>query len=100
MNLAHTVGDDPERVLENHRIIGGAIGIAAEDMVLAWQTHTVNVMKVDDTYRGMGIVKDRPYRDVDGMMTALNVWTCNPVARSFYESLGFVHLKTEMEVIL
>ena len=69
MNLAHTVGDDPERVLENHRIIGRAIGIAAEDMVLAWQTHTVNVMKVDDTYRGMGIVKDRPYRDVDGIMT-------------------------------
>ena len=30
----------------------------------------------------------------------LNVWTCNPVARSFYESLGFVPLKTEMEVIL
>ena len=30
----------------------------------------------------------------------LNVWACNPVARSFYESLGFVPLKTEMEVIL
>ena len=69
MNLAHTVGDDPDRVLENHRIIGKAIGVAAEDMVLAWQTHTVNVMKVDDTYRGMGIVKDRPYRDVDGIVT-------------------------------
>ncbi len=30
----------------------------------------------------------------------LNVWTCNPVARSFYESLGFTPLKTEMEVLL
>ena len=69
MNLAHTVGDEPERVLENYRIIGRAIGVRAEDMVLAWQTHTVNVMSVDDTYRGMGIVRDRPYRDVDGIMT-------------------------------
>ncbi len=69
MNLAHTVGDDPERVLENHRIIGNAIGIRAEDMVLAWQTHTVNVMRVDDSYRGMGIVRERPYRDIDGIMT-------------------------------
>ncbi len=69
MNLAHTVGDEPERVLENHRIIGKAIGVRPEDMVLAWQTHTVNVMSVDDTCRGMGIVRDRPYRDVDGIMT-------------------------------
>ena len=30
----------------------------------------------------------------------LNVWSCNPIARSFYESLGFAPLKTEMEVIL
>ena len=30
----------------------------------------------------------------------LNVWSCNPVARSFYENLGFVPLKTEMEVML
>ena len=69
MNLAHTVGDDPERVLENHRIFGRAIGVDARDMVLAWQTHTVNVMNVGDKERGMGIVKERPYRDVDGIMT-------------------------------
>ena len=69
MNLAHTVGDDPEKVLENHRIIGNAIGVDTKDMVLAFQTHTVNVMEVGDRHRGMGIVRERDYCDVDGIMT-------------------------------
>lgn len=69
MNLSHTVGDDPEKVLQNYRIFGKEIGVPAEDMVLAHQTHTVNVMAVGTAHKGMGIVKDRNYHDIDGIMT-------------------------------
>ncbi|MCR5251546.1 MAG: peptidoglycan editing factor PgeF [Lachnospiraceae bacterium] len=69
MNLSFTVGDDPEHVLENHRIVGRMIGVAPEDMVLAAQTHTANVMRVGEEHRGMGLVRERSYTDVDGIMT-------------------------------
>ncbi len=70
MNLSFTVGDDPDRVFSNFRIIGEKIGVRTEDMVLAHQTHTTNVMPVGKAHRGMGIVKDRSFCDIDAIMTA------------------------------
>lgn len=69
MNFTFTRGDNPEHVLENYRRMAGALGVDAERMVLSWQTHTTNVRKVTAADAGCGIVKERGYRDVDGLIT-------------------------------
>ena len=69
MNLSFTVGDDPEKVRENFRILGEAIGVKREQMVFAFQTHTTNVLRVGAAQKGMGVLSERTYRDVDGIFT-------------------------------
>lgn len=69
MNLSFTVGDDPENVRENYRIFGEVIGVGREDMVFAAQTHTNNVLRVDGSHKGMGILRERDFDDIDGLVT-------------------------------
>ncbi len=69
MNLSFDRGDDPEAVRENFRRIGNAIGVNVEDMVMSKQTHTTNVRVVTEEDRGKGVVKERDYTDVDGLVT-------------------------------
>lgn len=69
MNLNFNVGDENENVTDNFMIIGDAIGVKAEDMVYSHQTHTTNVMRVDSTMKGMGILRDRDFHDIDGLVT-------------------------------
>ena len=69
LNLSFDRGDDPEAVRENFRRIGEAIGVQVEDMVMSKQTHTTNVRVVTEEDRGKGIVRDRDYTDVDGLIT-------------------------------
>ena len=69
MNLSFTLSDEPDRVGENFRLMGAALNIDCEDMIYAMQTHTANVMAVNHTHKGMGIIKERNFRDVDGLIT-------------------------------
>lgn len=69
MNLSFTRGDDEASVRENFRRIGAAMGFAPESIVSSDQTHTTNVRVVTEADRGCGITKERPYTDVDGMVT-------------------------------
>lgn len=69
LNLSFDRGDDPEAVRENFRRIGEAIGVQVEDMVMSKQTHTTNVRVVTEEDRGKGIVRDRDYTDIDGLIT-------------------------------
>lgn len=69
LNLSFDRGDNPEAVAENFRRIGDAIGVKCEDMVLSQQTHTTNIRIVTEEDRGKGIVKERDYTDVDGLVT-------------------------------
>lgn len=69
MNLSFTRGDDPEKVRENYRRMAGALGVELESMTLTYQTHTVNVRRVTGEDRGKGVVRERDYRDVDGLIT-------------------------------
>ena len=69
MNLNFNRGDDPEDVMENYRRMAGALDVRVEDMVLSDQTHATNVRVVTEEDRGKGIVKERDYTDVDGMIT-------------------------------
>ena len=69
LNLSFDRGDDKEAVMENFRRIGESMGVRCEDMVLSKQTHTTNVRVVTEEDRGKGIVKERDYTDVDGLVT-------------------------------
>ncbi len=69
MNFSFTRGDDPEAVRENYRRMAEALHVDMEKMVLTWQTHTTNVRVVSEEDLGKGIIKERDYRDVDGLVT-------------------------------
>lgn len=69
MNLSYTRGDKKENVDENYKIIAGILGCEMHDFVLSHQTHTTNVRVVTEEDRGKGIIKERDYEDVDGMIT-------------------------------
>lgn len=69
MNLSFSRGDIPEAVHENYRRIAAAIGFPYESIVCSDQTHTTNVRRVYAEDKGNGITKERPYTDVDGLIT-------------------------------
>lgn len=69
LNLSFDRGDDPARVLENFKRIGASMGVDVEDMVLSKQTHTTNVRVVTEEDKGKGVIRERDYTDVDGMIT-------------------------------
>lgn len=69
MNLSFTRGDREEAVMENYRRLGDAVGFLPENIVTSDQTHTSNVRVVTEADRGNGIIRPRPYTDVDGMIT-------------------------------
>lgn len=69
MNLSYTVGDDDKKVRENFSIFGRAIRVLPENMVYAKQTHTTNVLKVTKDYLGMGVVRERNFDNIDGLIT-------------------------------
>ena len=69
MNFTFTRGDNPDHVMENYRRMAGVLGVERERMVLSWQTHTTNVRKVTREDAGKGIIKERDYHDVDGLIT-------------------------------
>ena len=69
MNLSFTRGDDPEKVRENFRRMGKAIGFETKDLVLSDQTHTTNVRLVTEADRGKGFDRERDYTDTDGLIT-------------------------------
>ena len=66
MNLGVSRGDNPSCVRENFRRMGEAMGVKAEQMVLSWQTHTVNVRQVGEEDMGKGVTRN----GITGMLTA------------------------------
>lgn len=69
MNFSFTRGDHPDHVQENYSRMAKALGGKKENMVLTYQTHTTNVRLVTKEDAGKGVVKERDYRDVDGLIT-------------------------------
>lgn len=68
MNLGFGRGDDAA-VAENYRRLGKAVGFDWTKAVLSHQTHTTNVRLVTKEDAGKGIVRERDYTDVDGLIT-------------------------------
>ena len=49
MNFSFDRGDDPDHVRENYRRIAETIGVPADSFVVAHQTHTTNILVVDNS---------------------------------------------------
>lgn len=69
MNLSFSQGDDSEKVMINHGIMGVYFGKTYDSMVYSHQTHTTNVLKVEEKHAGMGFVKERSFKETDGFVT-------------------------------
>lgn len=69
MNFSFTRGDEREDVLENYQRMADVLGVERESCVLTFQTHTTNVRRVTEADAGKGVVRERDYRDVDGLIT-------------------------------
>ncbi len=69
MNVSFGKDTSRENVLKNYEILCSAVGIDPQNLVLSHQTHTNNVIVVDESHRGTGINKPS-FCDVDGMITA------------------------------
>lgn len=71
MNLSYTRGDRKEAVDENFRRIAEIFDELPDRIVCSDQTHTTNVRLVTEEDAGKGVVKDKDYTDVDGLITAV-----------------------------
>lgn len=69
MNLSFSRGDRQADVTENYRRMAAALGVSMERMVLTRQTHTVTVRKVTKEDEGKGVIRERDYTEVDGLIT-------------------------------
>ena len=69
MNFSYSRKDEPADVLENFTRMARALGVERDRMVVSYQTHTVNVRRVTEEDAGKGVIRDRDYRDVDGLIT-------------------------------
>lgn len=68
MNFSYSRGDDPEHVLENYTRMAQALHVERDRMVVSWQTHTTNIRLVTEEDAGKGVVRERDYRDIDGLI--------------------------------
>ena len=69
LNFSFSRGDHPEAVMENYRRVAETFGKQVEDFICTDQTHTTTVLQVGKEESGYGVTKERPYTDVDGLIT-------------------------------
>ena len=69
LNLSFSRGDDPKAVMENYRRVAECFGKTIDDFVCTDQTHTTNILRVGALERGYGVTREKPYADVDGLIT-------------------------------
>ena len=100
MNLSFTRGDEDDSVLENYRRMASVLDAKAEDIVCTYQTHTTNIRQVSAADRGKGVVRERDYTDVDGLVTdekgiVLSIFAADCVPLLFYDpvhaAIGAAH---------
>ena len=69
LNLSFTRGDEEAAVRENYRRVAKRMGTEVSHFVCSDQTHTTNVRVVTQEDAGAGVVRERGYTDVDGLIT-------------------------------
>lgn len=69
LNFSYAQGDSRENVDENYRRAAAHLEMTSSDIVCSQQTHTTNVRRVTAADKGKGVVRERDYADVDGLVT-------------------------------
>ena len=69
LNFSYSRKDDPADVLENFTRMADTLGVERDRMVVSYQTHTTNVRRVTREDEGKGVIRERDYRNVDGLIT-------------------------------
>ncbi len=96
MNMSFTRGDDQNNVIENYRRICEALGTDYKKCVLSHQTHTTNIRIVTEADAGKGIVNERDYGDVDGLITNVKGLT---LVTQYADCVGLLFFDPEKRVI-
>lgn len=96
MNMSFSRGDNPDSVLENYKRICGAIGTDYRKCVLSQQTHTTNIKIVTEADAGKGIISDRDYNDIDGLITNVKGLT---LVTQFADCVGLLFFDPVRKVI-
>ncbi|ARP50543.1 peptidoglycan editing factor PgeF [Caproicibacterium sp. XB2] len=100
MNLGFGRGDTDANVLENYRRFCAVAGFCVEDLVATAQTHKTEVLRVGQKDRGAGILRSKPWHDIDALITnephvALCVYgaDCVPLmlADPVHHAIGVAH---------
>lgn len=71
MNLSFTNGEAQETVRRNYERLFGALGLDPNRAVFSHQTHTDCIRTVTAADIGKGMVQERDYENVDGLITNL-----------------------------
>ena len=61
--------EDKNIVLENFKTISSSIGLNYKDLVFSHQVHKTNIRLVTKEDKGKGIIRDRDYSEIDGLIT-------------------------------
>lgn len=69
LNLGFRVGDNPDFVMENYRLVSQDLELDLNQMVLSKQTHTDNIRIVTKDDAGKGLTKISDIEDTDGLIT-------------------------------
>ena len=69
LNLGFNTLDSDEKIINNFKIICGELETSIDSAVLSSQTHKTDIRIVTSDDKGKGLVKDRDYSDVDGLVT-------------------------------
>ena len=87
LNVSFSVGDFPENVLENRRILAKTVGIAVENCIIPQLCHGTNIEIVRAEDRGRGIFSpENAFKETDALITNIPeicLWVtsadCTPV---------------------
>jgi len=101
LNLSFNVGDDPEKVLENRKLLVGSLGIPLTSLTTAKQIHNDNIKIVSEETRGRGSIDHKgAINATDAMVTnvpniCLMILLADCVPILFYDSskraIGIAH---------
>ncbi|WP_054957542.1 peptidoglycan editing factor PgeF [Paenibacillus dakarensis] len=70
LNLALHVGDNPEDVIANRKLVAESLGFSLEDWTCAEQVHGSDIAVIGPTERGRGnIDRQSAIQDTDGLLT-------------------------------
>lgn len=95
LNLNFNRFDSKSNVKKNFAILSNELEVPLNNMVLSHQVHDKNILRVGKEHNGMGIVRERSYKSIDGLVTSetslmLVTYYADCVPIYFYDSVNKV----------